>query len=212
MLPSSQRLYEVYFEVQIRTIFEYAWSKTTHALAYKSPVVDWKRQRLAAQLKAATEQMETLILAFDLASEHITASYSPEIEDQAKIYKQFKDLFDRGSLPTELEPSDWTRFSINIYKIFQLASNQKPTGRSYKPINDIDKLLSKITSYINDTGSNSVPRSISLFQLVFCILFSGEKMDLKNRDDYYLLVTNEMRDLFPHLYLPCKSFDLGSDY
>src|SRR2546425_1275523 len=45
-------IYDVIFEIQIRTAFEHAWSVTTHALAYKAPDIDWRRLHLAAQIKA----------------------------------------------------------------------------------------------------------------------------------------------------------------
>ena len=56
------------FEVQIRTIFEYAWSVVTHDLVYKADEIDWRRLRLAAQLKAAVEQIEMIIAAFEFVS------------------------------------------------------------------------------------------------------------------------------------------------
>ena len=46
------------FEVQVRTAFEHAWSVTTHALTYKADQVDWRHQRLAAQLRSAIEQLD----------------------------------------------------------------------------------------------------------------------------------------------------------
>ena len=209
-IEGSEPLYDILFEVQIRTIFEYAWSKTTHALAYKSPVVDWKRQRLAAQLKAATEQIETLVLAFDHASEYILESKSPDIEDQTKIHLFFSELFKEELLPAELEPSDWTRFSGNVYKLFQIKANQKPSGRSFRHIKEIDSLLDCIDGYIKETGAESIPKSMSLFQLVTCILFDGVT-DIKenNLERYSLLVTQEMKDLFPKLSIPCKLFDVA---
>jgi hypothetical protein len=37
-------------------------------LVYKSSEIDWKRLRLAAQIKANVEQLDTLILAFEQTS------------------------------------------------------------------------------------------------------------------------------------------------
>ncbi|MCO7222707.1 RelA/SpoT domain-containing protein [Pleionea sp. CnH1-48] len=208
-VDSYEPLYEIFFEIQIRTIFEYAWSKTTHALAYKSPVVDWKRQRLAAQLKAATEQIETLVLAFDHASEHILESKSPDVEDQTKIQLFFTNLIEEGFLPSEMEPSDWTRFSSNVYKLFQMKSNKKPSGRSFCSIKEIDELFATIKDQVVSIGPGSIPRSISLFQLVACIFFErlSDKSE-KKFGSYNMLVTKEMKDLFPNLSIPCSSFDI----
>src|ERR1035438_1489076 len=49
---------DIIFEVQVITAFEYAWKTVTHDLVYKGEDVDWKKKRLAAQLKAAVEQIE----------------------------------------------------------------------------------------------------------------------------------------------------------
>jgi ppGpp synthetase/RelA/SpoT-type nucleotidyltranferase len=65
---SRTPIHDVLFEVQIRSAFEHAWSVTTHALAYKSPEVSWSRLRLTAQLKAAVEQLDTLVLSFEEAT------------------------------------------------------------------------------------------------------------------------------------------------
>lgn len=206
-IEGVELIYSTSFEVQIRTIFEYAWAKTTHALAYKSPVVDWKRQRLAAQLKAATEQIETLILAFDIASEHISVSKSIGIEEQAKIHNTFKELFTTGAIPVEFEPSDWTRFSMNIYKLLQLAIGKTPTGRSNEPTDKLDEHLDVIRSYIIACTPTKVPKSLSLFQFVSCILFSNENGAKKNAK-YNMLITQEMKSLFPRISPPCSVFNL----
>ena len=49
-------IFNVPFEVQIKSAFEHAWSVTTHSLTYKSADVNWSKLRLAAQLKAAVER------------------------------------------------------------------------------------------------------------------------------------------------------------
>jgi hypothetical protein len=57
----KEPLFNLAFEVQVRSAFEHAWSVTTHELVYKSQSVDWKRMRLAAQLKAAVEQLASSV-------------------------------------------------------------------------------------------------------------------------------------------------------
>ena len=75
----TESINKISFEVQIRTAFDPAWVVTTHALSYKSSVVDWKQQRLAAELKATAEKMDLLILAFQEASLKIEESRWPAI-------------------------------------------------------------------------------------------------------------------------------------
>lgn len=67
------------FEIQVRSAFEHAWSVTTHALAYKSDDVDWRRLRLAAQLKASVEQLDMLVRAFDASVSSVTEFEWPNI-------------------------------------------------------------------------------------------------------------------------------------
>lgn len=49
-------IYDVIFEIQVKTAFEHAWAVSTHDLVYKGPDIDWQRQRLAAQIKASVEE------------------------------------------------------------------------------------------------------------------------------------------------------------
>jgi ppGpp synthetase/RelA/SpoT-type nucleotidyltranferase len=64
-------IYDIPFEVQIKSAFEHAWSATTHLLTYKSSEVNWSKLRLTAQLKAAVEQLDTLVLSFEDATKYI---------------------------------------------------------------------------------------------------------------------------------------------
>ena len=65
-------IYDITFEIQIKSAFEHAWSVSIHDLVYKNDEIDWKKLRLAAQIKANVEQLDTLILAFDQMSTIIT--------------------------------------------------------------------------------------------------------------------------------------------
>lgn len=57
-------IYNIIFEIQIKSAFEHAWSVSTHDLVYKSSEIDWKKLRLAAQIKANVEQLDTLNSCF----------------------------------------------------------------------------------------------------------------------------------------------------
>src|SRR5262249_6681256 len=88
-LEQTGSIYTINFEVQIKTIFELAWSRTTHALAYKSSRVDWRALRLAAALKASVEQIDLLLSDFENAMKGIGEAPWREIEKK----KQIQDLF-----------------------------------------------------------------------------------------------------------------------
>ncbi|HEY9702182.1 MAG TPA: hypothetical protein V6C58_07035, partial [Allocoleopsis sp.] len=64
-------IYDIIFEIQVKSAFEHAWSVSTHDLVYKHSEIDWRRLRLASQIKATVEQLDMLILAFEQTFEFI---------------------------------------------------------------------------------------------------------------------------------------------
>jgi len=179
-------IYDVNFEIQIRSAFEHAWSVTTHALTYKTDVIDWKRLRLAAQIKASVEQLDMLILSFDQAAPFISENPWPEVRDKKKIAEILQGYFDNGLIPTELVPKDLSRFCDNIYSL--LKANNK--------VERISEFISFISSQLNILTSETIPRSISLFQLMLGILVdAGFILELSEQLTYH--VTPELVNLFP---------------
>ena len=120
------------FEVQIRTIFEYAWSVVTHDLVYKADEIDWRRLRLAAQLKAAVEQIEMIIAAFESSAEAIAVSPSPEIEAQVEVLRRFKEWIAQGRIVAELKPASWSRFGQSITKLVRSYARRADVRVSVK--------------------------------------------------------------------------------
>lgn len=106
-------IFNIMFEVQIKSAFEHAWAVSTHDLVYKSPEIDWKKQRLAAQIKAMVEQLDTMILAFEQISPVIQESDDPEFKSKRKIADATQELFAQ-KIPEELKPKDMTRFCDNL--------------------------------------------------------------------------------------------------
>jgi hypothetical protein len=102
----NNQIFNIKFEVQIRTAFEHAWIVTTHPLTYKNKKIDWKRYRLAAQLKAVVEQMDMLVMGFDQAAEFISENAWPKVEAKQTIIEQIKHAFLKRQLTKELEPKD----------------------------------------------------------------------------------------------------------
>src|SRR3989442_9634157 len=99
-------IYDVTFEIQIRTAFEHAWIVATHALVYKGSDIDWRRQRLAAQIKATVEQLDILILSFEHAFPHILENPWPETKAKQKISTSMKRLIEQDHIPSECLPKD----------------------------------------------------------------------------------------------------------
>jgi ppGpp synthetase/RelA/SpoT-type nucleotidyltranferase len=202
---SAEPLFSVRFEIQVKTLFELAWAKTTHALVYKSSIVDWRRQRLVAHLKATAEQADFLLAGFDKVADTIGGGFAPDVNDKAAIRDAFVALLQDGRIPTEVAPKDWTRFSENVYRVIQVLSNERPSGRSMRPLSRLGNALTIVRDSISALAPEQFPRSISLFQYTTAVLASSGQFRA-GRFDYYLPTTPELMDLFPELSLAWEPF------
>ena len=134
-------VFSVSFEVQIKSLYDYAWAKTTHALTYKSNTVEWKRYRLAAHLKAASEQIEFLLRGFDGASQYLVESPWASIRDKKRIGSFFKNSVENGVIPIEVAPKDWSRFSDNIYRGLQALEGHAPTSGGGRELGILEHVI-----------------------------------------------------------------------
>ncbi len=202
-------VYDYSFEIQIKTIFEFAWTRTTHALTYKGDRVSWERQRLAAQLKAATEQLDMLVHGFDEMSSYAPQGQWPGVSDRVEIESFFKRKVTEGAIPSELAPKDWTRFADNAYSLMQTFSGKRAGGSGSWGIVNLKNLLGSIEKEIAELGVKRIPRSISLLQFVAGVLGSKGKSPRK-QEKYYFLLTDDVKSLYPHIDLPCEVFGMPS--
>ena len=164
--PSSRGpIHDVPFEVQVRSAFEHAWSVTTHALTFKSADVSWSKLRLTSQLKAAVEQLDTLVLSFDDAAKYIEPSVWPEIEAKATLREFFSNIVTTGGIPTELSPKDWSRFVDNVFSLVASRSDRP------KPNEIVTTIQRDFEAELLALGAGAIPLSISLWQLTFASLF-----------------------------------------
>jgi ppGpp synthetase/RelA/SpoT-type nucleotidyltranferase len=188
----SGPLAAIAFEVQIRTAFEHAWSVTTHALTYKGERVDWRRMRLVAQLRAAVEQMDSLVAGFDGLSETISEQGWPEVAAQKRIEGFFRARFDGGTLPAELMPASWVRFTGNMYQLIRGCHHGPRSQLEATIANALDCIEHRITEF----SSTSVPKSLSLVQLSLGILAEASLAEGR-LDRYAPLITEELVSLYP---------------
>lgn len=188
------------FEVQIKTAFEYAWSVATHDLVYKSSQIDWRRLRLASQMKAAVEQLDILILAYGETSLQIPMGVFPEVERRKKIAERVRGWSTESLLPSEMAPKDYSRFAENLFSLLNSVGKADKTKQA----------LNLIEKRIRDLGESNVPRSISIFQFVAAILIGSDFLELTDAK-YAMHVTSEMEQLFPEINgrIPSK-FDYES--
>lgn len=189
-------IYDVIFEIQIKTAFEHAWSVATHDLVYKGPTVDWKRQRLAAQIKATVEQLDTLILSFEQTLEYILESPWSDTEDKKRIFERIRSWRDKGYIPSECMPHDLSRFCNSL--LFLLQSSKKSK--------EIDNALNVIESNIHQTSNDLFPRSISLLQYCLAILVS-QKFINPPTSKYCSHISDELIILCPELRNTNFKFD-----
>lgn len=185
-------IHDILFEVQIRSAFEHAWSVTTHALAYKSADVSWSKLRMTAQLKAAVEQLDTLVLSFEDAAKYIDPSAWPEIKAKSDMRQFFGGLVTSGRIPVELTPKDWSRFVDNVYGLVTSRHDRIKT----EEVSGIVQLA--IESELVQLEAHGVPRSISLWQLTFASLVKAGSVGTPLRN-HWPLVTPELETLYPRL-------------
>lgn len=179
-------IFGLMFEVQVRTAFEHAWSVSTHDLVYKSEMVDWRRTRLAAQLRAAIEQMDALIIGFDENAKLLIESSWPEIEDLKLISSKVRQWFENEQFPTELMPKDVSRFSENFRRVIRASRRRLAVADA---ICIVDKWIG-----IRDVAD--VPLSMSFFQLLSGVLIEEEAIG-PHFERFKLPVTEEMISAFP---------------
>jgi hypothetical protein len=127
--------------------------------------VDWRRLRLAAQLKAAVEQVEVLIAAFDSASGAVQESPWPETTAKASIVDYFKTLASDGLIPDNLLPSSWRRFADNVFSL--VRSYETDASRMEK---SVKRLLGAIDADLRGATPTELPVSGTLFQYVVSVV------------------------------------------
>lgn len=199
-IDNGLSIYDIIFEIQIKSAFEHAWSVSTHDLVYKSPEIDWKKLRLAAQIKANVEQLDTLILAFEQNSHVIKESDYSDIKIKRKLASEINQLFENNKISDELQPKDMNRFCDNLYRLVINANKE----------NSIQEIINKIKTEINSTSSRKIPRSISLFQYLFAILTRDKVIEIHTKN-YYCHITEELITLYPDIKIDGDSVFLYSE-
>jgi hypothetical protein len=173
-----------------------------HGLTYKTDEIDWKRKRVAAQIKAMVEQLDQLIVSFETAASPVIESPWPETDYLKAIHERFHTLDTAKAFPEESIPSSWSRFSENLYALLQ-ASRTWPRnldGRLQYVIDCLDSIETGIRNL------KAFPRSISLHQLVLGILWDARKIQPDLRG-FTAVITPELDELFPSLNSCRTRFD-----
>ena len=179
-------IHDVKFEIQIRTAFEHAWIVSTHPLTYKTDFIDWKRFRLAAQLKASTEHLDLSILQFEQLASAVSEAPWPEIEMRRKIV-QFIDRLGRDEiLPSEANPKDMSRFADNLVGLLR-ASNKRV---------DVPLAIVELESKLRMFTAETFPRSVSLLQVCMGVLCEHGLLS-GPLQKYSCHITDQLVEIFP---------------
>jgi ppGpp synthetase/RelA/SpoT-type nucleotidyltranferase len=203
-VSSDSLLSLVCFEVQIRTAFEHAWSVTTHKLSYKGPGIDWRRERLTAQLKAAVEQLDLMVAGYSALTDRIHPEAFPELATKQEVELLFRAAFDTGRIPPESEPASWTRFCENIMNLIRAAAG----GRRNPPEKLIRGLIACWTAALAPSCP-PYPRSLSLLQFALGEAV-GQGLIPLELGSYYPPVTSGLADFYPATNALRNHFDSKS--
>lgn len=186
------------FEIQVRTAFEHAWSVATHDLVYKGSSIDWRRIRLASQLKASSESLDAAVAAFDQLAEAIEPSQWEKSDEQGEISNFVERLFREFKLPGTLKPASSNRFAENLWHLTR-AARPNLSSRS---------CVAAIEDELNKMKQEEIPVSLSLYQFFLGILCRrGLISSVKN---LHCHVTPELEALFPATKGIGSSFDYAS--
>lgn len=109
----NPQLDNVVFEVQIKTILQYAWDVATHDLIYKSDTVSWPLERLSFQVKAMLEHAEIAIAeAASLAEAPALAKKDKRTVRILRLIEHIRRIWSHDRLPADTKRLAVTMFDL----------------------------------------------------------------------------------------------------
>jgi len=178
----------ILFEVQIQTMFEHAWGVVTHDLVYKTDTIDWRKARLAAQLKAAVEQIELTIAMFEESIEFMPGSEHPETDEKVALVLELQQLMINGRLTTELQPQSWSRLADNVSN---LVRSYAPKASEHP--HAMRRLRESLVGFLQSDDDFVDLRSGSLLQLI--LGYVGRNVVAEaNLENFTVVESSELKD------------------
>ena len=169
-------LNDLKFEVQIKTILQYAWGIATHDLIYKSDTVSWPRERIAFQVRAMLEHAEVAITNTErLLEAPNVAKTNPRTEAITSLIAHLNAIW-----PSDNLPKDVKRLAVSIYELFR---NCRIDVAEFPQIVDEEKLR-----------LGTLPNDISPYALTVQALANNRASLLKN----YLNATKKRGKIVIH--------------
>lgn len=149
------------FEVQIKTILQYAWGVATHDLTYKSDSVSWPRERIAFQVKAMLEHAEVAIAeAHSLASAPSLAKCDQSTTDITHIIQVISDSWESDKLP-----DDRKRLAENVHGLLRLCGAK------------VERLLPLINAEVERVGL--LPTDLSPYAFIVQAMANSDEINLQ---------------------------------
>ena len=133
----NEDLVGMVFEVQVKTILQYAWGIASHDLIYKTDNVSWPKERIAFQVKAMLEHAEISIAEAQGLAESLAISKSDrDTASTLQIIEVLRDFW-----PADQLPQDIKRLAESIRGVLK-ACNVQPDG--LKALLESEKARSRI--------------------------------------------------------------------
>ncbi len=180
-LISNKEIVGKKFELQIRTGLQDALAEGIRSETYKSETVTWQKERMASELRANVELVDTILSDFPTVSSVQEEKDYELFEQRNKIITILKNTWSSEKLPDDLR-----RASIIIENYLRLAGAN----------------IEDLSYWIKDKHPDIVNAvSITPCQIILIILLLEKESFLDNviEQKRCLLITDEMIDICPEL-------------
>ncbi|MFH6967768.1 hypothetical protein [Flavobacterium sp. FlaQc-28] len=156
----ASKIYDLVFELQIKTFLQHAWGIATHDLIYKSSKINWSKERIAYQVKATLEHAEVSISGVE------------ELSKVTEISKENKEVKQINLMITMLSkhwddvdlPADRRRLAQNIISLITAL------GISLK---DLNKIITEESSQ----GRGAKIRDLSPYLIIVQSLYHNKNTE-----------------------------------
>lgn len=159
----APEMYDLVFEIQIKTFLQHAWSIATHDLIYKSDKINWGKERVAYQVKAALEHAEVTISGVEELS---------KVGEIAKENKEVKKVnlviaFLGRFWKNEDLPKDRRRLAQNIISLIEAINIRLPE-------------LTKIMEDETKSGRGAMTMNLSPYLIIVQTILNSKQAAIIN--------------------------------